>query len=66
MRERGEETVIASALSKVEEETVKKALPPLEQLMPHIPEHVKESMEELFRAKWTRVVRIKKRQISNP
>lgn len=66
VRERGEDTVIASALSKVEEETVKKALPPLEQLTPRIPDQVKESMEELFRAKWTRVVRIKKRQITNP
>jgi len=64
-RERGEDQVIVKALVKVEEETVKKTLPPLDQLTPKIPEPVKEALEELFRARWSRVMRVKKRDLFN-
>jgi hypothetical protein len=65
-RDRGEDQVIVKALVKAEEETVKKTLPPLDQLTPRIPEPVKEALEELFRARFTRVMRVKKRDIFNP
>jgi len=65
-RDRGEEQVIVKALVKAEEETIKKTLPPLDQLTPRIPEPVKEVLEELFRARWSRVMRVKKRDLTNP
>jgi len=63
LSENPEENLIASALKKTEEDSIKTKLPPLEELLPRIPKSVHESLEELLRAKWSRVVRIKQRHL---
>jgi len=58
------ETIIAAALSTdAEEETEKKELPSLDQLLQKVPAEVRDTMEELFRAKWTRVIRVRKKDL---
>lgn len=59
----GEEVIIAAALNRAEEETSKKKLPSVTEVLPQIPVKVQEALDDLFRAKWTRVVRIKKRDL---
>ncbi len=59
----GEDVIIAAALNRAEEETSKKKLPSVTEVLPQIPIKVQEALDDLFRAKWTRVVRIKKRDL---
>jgi hypothetical protein len=41
------------------EEDIKKGLPPLSQLLDKLPAELKETLDDLFRARWTRVTRVK-------
>lgn len=58
-RERGE-TVVARVAGPEPEEADPKALPPLEQLVQKIPAEVRETLDELFRARFVRVARVPK------
>lgn len=62
-RESGEEVAVEAALDSAEAEEDKKALPALGELMPNIPEPVRETLEELFRAKFVRVMRVRKKDL---
>jgi len=64
-RNRGE-NVLSTALRNAEEETSKKKLPELRDILPAVPEPLKEALEDIFRAKWTKVVRVKKRDLFVP
>lgn len=60
--ERGE-TLQAEPTPNEEEEPEKAALPSLDQLVERVPESVRATLEELFRARWTRVARFRKRDL---
>ena len=62
-RERGESVAVEAALDSAEAEEEKKAVPVLDELMPKIPEPVRETLEELFRAKFVRVIRVRKKDL---
>ncbi|OIR01767.1 hypothetical protein GALL_160680 [mine drainage metagenome] len=62
--ERGE-TLQAEPAPSEEEEPEKAALPSLEQLVGQVPESVRATLEELFRARWTRVARFRKRDLKS-
>ena len=62
--ERGE-TLQVEPVPSEEEEPEKAALPSLEQLVGQVPESVRATLEELFRARWSRVARFKKRDLKS-
>lgn len=64
-KNRGED-VLSTALKNAEEETIKKKLPTLSEAIPLVPLPIQEALDEIFRAKWTRVTRIKKRELYQP
>lgn len=62
-RERGETVAPAKAREEIAEETDAKALPPLQELVEKIPAEVRETLEELFRARFTTVKRVPKKAL---
>ena len=62
-RERGEEVAVEAALDSAEAEEEKRAVPALDELMPKLPESVRDTLEELFRAKFVRVIRVRKKDL---
>ena len=62
--ERGE-ILQAEPVPSEEEEPEKAALPSLDQLVERVPESVRATLEELFRARWTRVARFRKRDLKS-
>jgi hypothetical protein len=63
LRSRGES--IAPAATEAKEEMVDpKALPPLDELVKRIPPEVRETLEDLFRAKFVRVTRVPKKALN--
>lgn len=62
--ERGE-SIQAPPMPNEEEEPEKAALPSLEQLVERVPEPVRATLEDLFRARWTRVARFRKRDLKS-
>jgi hypothetical protein len=62
-RERGEVPVPAKAREEIAEETEARPLPALDDLMKRIPAEVRETLEDLFRAKFVRVVRVPKKAL---
>ena len=65
-RGRGEAVAITAALNQVEEETSKKKLPDLREIIPLIPANIQEAMDDIFRARFVRLVRVKKRDLLQP
>ena len=63
-RERGE-PVVQRPAAEAEEESDTKALPPLEQLVNRIPAEARELLDELFRAKFTTVRRVRKSDLKS-
>lgn len=57
-RERGEVVATARPAESVEEVVDSKALPPLDELVKRIPPEVRETLEDLFRAKFVTVRRV--------
>lgn len=58
-RERGE-TVVARVSAPEPEEADPKALPPLDQLVQKIPAEIRETLDDLFRARFVKVTRVPK------
>lgn len=64
-RERGEPVVVVKTADEAPEETDTKALPPLSELVERIPSEVRETLEELFRARFVNVKRIPKKALKS-
>ena len=63
-RERGENVAsVAAALAAAENEEEKGALPPLEGLVEKLPAELRDTLDDLFRAKFVRVVRVRKKDL---
>ena len=63
-RERGEDVAsVAAALAAAESEEEKGALPPLEELIQKLPAELRETLDDLFRAKFVRAIRIRKKDL---
>ena len=61
LREKGEAVKPVAAVEV--EEVDPKALPPLDELLKRIPAEVRETLDDLFRAKFVRVVRLPKKAL---
>lgn len=59
LRSRGEP--VAPAAVEAPEETDPKALPPLDELVKRLPPEVRDTLDDLFRAKFVRVTRVPKK-----
>jgi len=60
-RERGEDVAsVAAALAAAESEEEKSALPPLEELVQKLPAELRDTLDDLFRAKFVKVIRVRK------
>ena len=60
-RERGENVAsVAAALSAAASEDEKGALPPLEELVQKLPAELRDTLDDLFRAKFVKVIRVRK------
>ncbi|MBL9188623.1 MAG: hypothetical protein JNK23_14165 [Opitutaceae bacterium] len=57
-RARGEPVVVARPAAESDEPSEGKPLPPLEELVQRIPDEVRETLEDLFRARFVAVRRI--------
>ena len=63
-RERGEDMAfVAAALAAAESEEEKGALPPLEELVQKLPAELRDTLDDLFRAKFVKVIRVRKRDL---
>ncbi len=62
-RERGEPIASAKAKDEIADETDAKSLPPLSELVNRIPAEVRETLEDLFRARFVTVKRVPKRAL---
>lgn len=62
-RERGEVVAPAKAKEDIPDETDAKALPTLDALVQRIPPEIRETLEDLFRAKFVRVQRVPKKAL---
>jgi hypothetical protein len=63
-RDRGEEVAtVAAALAAAEIEESKSALPPLEDLVQKLPAELRDTLDDLFRAKFVKVIRVRKRDL---
>ncbi len=62
-RDRGEPLAPARAKEEIADETDAKALPPLSELVNRIPAEVRETLEDLFRARFVTVKRVPKRAL---
>jgi hypothetical protein len=63
-RERGEVPVPAKAREEIAEETDARPLPALEGLVQRLPAEVRETLEDLFRARFVRVTRVPRKALS--
>lgn len=64
-RERGEVVAPAKAREEIAEETDAKALPSLNELVQRIPAEVRDTLEELFRARFVTVKRVPKKALKS-
>ena len=64
-RERGEPAGPPAAKGEVPDDTDAKPLPELESLVARIPPDVREMLDELFRAKFTRVRRVPRKALKD-
>jgi hypothetical protein len=64
-RERGETPKAAGTAAEKVEETPARPLPPLEQLVERIPAGVRETLDDLFRARFVRVVRLPRKALKS-
>lgn len=64
-RDRGEPIAPARAKEEIADETDAKALPPLHELVNRIPAEVRETLEDLFRARFVTVKRVPKRALKS-
>jgi hypothetical protein len=64
LRSRGESVASPAAVEAVEEVETG-ALPPLDQLVKRISAEVRETLDDLFRAKFVRVTRVPKKALKN-
>jgi hypothetical protein len=63
-RERGEDVAsVAAALAAAESEEEKGALPPLEELIQKLPAELRDTLDDLFRAKFVRAIRVRKKDL---
>lgn len=62
-KERGEPVVAARVASEVTQEVDTGPLPPLEELVRRIPPHVRETLDDLFRARFVTVRRVPERAL---
>ena len=62
-RGRGEVLAPTKARKEIAEETDARALPVLDELVPRIPPEVREVLDELFRARFVRVVRVPRKAL---
>ncbi len=62
-RERGEVPVVAKAREEIAEETDARPLPALDTLVQRIPADVRETLDELFRARFVRVTRVPRKAL---
>ena len=63
-RERGENVAsVAAALAAAESEEEKSALPPLEELVQKLPTELRDTLDDLFRAKFVKVMRVRKKDL---
>jgi hypothetical protein len=63
-RERGEDVAsVAAALAAAESEDDKGALPPLEELVQKLPAELRDTLDDLFRAKFVKVMRVRKKDL---
>ena len=62
---RGETVAPAKAKEEIADETDAKALPPLNDLVNRIPAEVRETLEDLFRARFVTVKRVPKRALKS-
>ena len=65
-RERGEPVASKSPASTAGEETSDVPLPPLDELVQRIPAEVRDTLEDLFRARFTTVKRVPKKALKQP
>lgn len=64
-RERGETLPPKRAETDAAEEIDPKSLPPLDELVQRIPAEVRETLDELFRARFVTVKRVPKKALKN-
>lgn len=64
-RERGELPAAATAREEIVEETETRALPALDTLVNRLPADVRESLEDLFRARFVRVTRVPRKALKS-
>ena len=63
-RERGEDVAsVAAALAAAESEEEKSSLPPLEELVQKLPAELRDTLDDLFRARFVKVIRVRKRDL---
>lgn len=63
-RERGEDVAsVAAALAAAENAEEKTALPPLEELVQKLPAELRDTLDDLFRAKFVKVIRVRKKDL---
>ena len=63
-RERGEDVAsVAAALAAAESEEDMGALPPLEELVQKLPAELRATLDDLFRAKFVKVMRVRKKDL---
>ena len=63
-RERGEDVAsVAAALAAAESEEEKGSLPPLEELIQKLPAELRDTLDDLFRAKFVKVIRVRKKDL---
>jgi hypothetical protein len=63
-RERGEDVAsVAAALAAAESEDDKSALPPLEELVQKLPAELRDTLDDLFRARFVKVIRVRKKDL---
>ncbi len=62
-KERGEPVAPPRAADEAEADDEPKAMPPIADLVGKIPPEVREALEDLFRAKFVRVVRVPKKAL---
>jgi len=64
-RDRGEQVGTPAAKEEARDEVDAKALPPLDELVERIPPEVREILDDLFRAKFTKVRRIPRKALKD-
>jgi len=62
-RARGEEGAVMAALDHAEAEEEKQTLPTVEELVARLPADVRTTLDELFRARFVRAIRVRKKDL---